>query len=195
MAYVVTSETVKAKSSSVEENRNRHEQRRKEAHTKRKSEAGNLHHWKLSQQRGKKSEDLKIDWTRGQETVETSATTAREQKDLSVQWQRRQDPTRHAGDKEHRQMVRKTKTEQHIKAAKKMGNHFWRRRRLLKRKYAQDNWSKDSEAGRAPSEGKRATYMDTTAVFMDNESRRADDQLREPLQRQEGERDRGQSSS
>ena len=50
-----------------------------------------------------------------------------------------------------------------------MGKHIWRRRRFLKRKYAEDSLVEEKEAGRAPSGGKRATYMDTTALFTDKD--------------------------
>ena len=90
-----------------------------------------------------------------------------------------------------RQTAQKTKMEQ--ERQQNMGKQIWRRRRFVKRKFAQDNLNKDLRAGRAPSGGKRATYMGV--VHGQGSDRRAYDLLREPLRRQEGERDRGQSSS
>ena len=77
----------------------------------------------------------------------------------------RQDPARHAEDKQNTE-THGTKNEdgtrqerQHRKWEHKSGED-----RFLERKVAQDNLSKDVEAG-----SKRATCMDTTVLFMDKD--------------------------
>ena len=71
-----------------------------------------------------------------------------------------------------RRTTQKLKTEQDRAAAKKIGKQTGRRRRFLKRKCVQDKLNKEKEAGRAPSGGKRALYMDATALFTDKDPKK-----------------------
>ena len=74
-----------------------------------------------------------------------------------------------------------------------MGKQIWRRRRLLKRKEASDILKKDFEVGRA-SGSKRATFVDTTALFWDKDpTEDLATYYRGLLQCQEGGQSRGQS--
>ena len=140
----------------------------------------NIKSWKLPPQWKDKSEELKTDWASWQDTRERRATSAGEKEDSTCKPKKDKIlkdmlKTPIKRDKGYGQQ-RRNKTERH-----EMGKHISRRRRFLKRKGAQNNLNKDIEAGRTPSGGKRATYMDTTALCMDKDPTEALTALYESL--------------
>ena len=140
----------------------------------------NIKSWKLPPQWKDKGEELKTDWASWQDTRERRATSAGEKVDSTCKPKKDKNPKRHAEDtNKKRQRVRTTKTEQN--RTTRNGKTHLEKTKILKRKGAQNNLNKDIEAGRTPSGGKRATYMDTTALCMDKDPTEALTALYESL--------------